>query len=122
MLDNYHADLDEFRAKIETDGLEQAIEDFCGGPIKGDYMLSDVPDSDRTQYMMYETTSEGTPISPAFETPEALAHWLADTKASAFADQTADYDHWLRICKGGYAPSAIFSMETGLTSGVQGVD
>jgi len=122
LLDSYCADIDEFREKIETDGLERAIEYFGGAPIKRDYMLADVPDSERTHYMMYETTSEGTPISPAFETPEELAHWLADNKASAFADNTADYDHWLRVCKGGYAPSAIFTPDTGFISGVQGID
>ena len=48
---------------------------------------------------MYEDTSEGTPISPAFETPEELATWLAENKASSFADFTASYDAWLNIIK-----------------------
>lgn len=58
-----------------------------------------------THYCMYENVSEGTPISPPFATPEDLAGWLADTGASAFAGQTADYEHWLRVAKGGYAPT-----------------
>jgi len=57
--------------------------------------------------MMYETTSEGTPISPAFETPEALARWLTDTGASAFGKSTAPYEAWLSVCNGGYAPSLV---------------
>ena len=73
-----------------------------------------------THYQMYETTSEGTPISPVMESPEKLARWLADNGASTFADQTASYDQWLRmIVGGGYAPSAVFSPETGLISGVE---
>ena len=44
---------------------------------------------------MYENTTEGTPISPAFATPEELARWLADNGASAFGCATADYDAWL---------------------------
>ncbi len=60
-----------------------------------------------THYQMYETTSEGTPISPVFATSEELARWLADTGASAFAGMTASYEHWLKICRGGYAPSAV---------------
>lgn len=59
--------------------------------------------------MMYENTSEGTPISPAFETPEELAHWLADNGASAFGSETASYESWLRICRGGFAPGMIIT-------------
>lgn len=52
----------------------------------------------------------GTPISPAFETPEELARWLVDNNASAFAGETASYEGWLRICKGGFAPSAVLTV------------
>ena len=68
--------------------------------------------------MMYEDTSEGTPISPIFATPEELARWLTDTKASAFGGQAATYEGWLRVAQGGWAPSAVFTPETGLMSGV----
>jgi hypothetical protein len=88
-------------------------------PYSGDYMPQ-WDESERTHYMMYETTSEGTPISPAFDTPEDLARWLADTNASAFAGHGASYDAWLRIAKGGYAPSAIM-IGGQLVSGVEGV-
>lgn len=43
-------------------------------------------------WQMWETTSEGSPISPPFATPEELARWLADTGASAFGNQTATFD------------------------------
>jgi len=68
--------------------------------------------------MMYETTSEGTPISPAFATPEELAQWLADNGASSFGSSTASYESWLRVAKGGWAPSAIMD-QNGLRSGVE---
>jgi len=75
-------------------------------PSPDDYM-PDWPESERTHFMMYENTSEGTPISPAFATPEELAHWLADTGASSFGNITASYEAWLRIANGGWAPSAV---------------
>ena len=50
-------------------------------------------------YQLWETTSEGSPISPVFETPEGLAKWLADTDASSFGPQTATYDKWLRFIR-----------------------
>jgi len=72
-----------------------------------------------THLMMYENTSEGTPISPAFATAEELARWLAATAASAFGGMTATYDEWLATIKRGSACSAVYSHETGLVSGVQ---
>ena len=86
-------------------------------PHKDDYM-PDWPEEQRTHLMMYENTSEGTPISPAFETPEELARWLADSEASSFGNGTASYEGWLRVAKGGWAPSAVSIGGGQLVSGV----
>jgi len=81
--------------------------------------MPDFPVELRTHYQMYETCSEGTPISPVFDTPEKLARWLADNKASAFADSTATYNEWLSMIRGpGWAPSAVGIPGKGLVSGV----
>ncbi len=70
-------------------------------------------------YQMWETTSEGSPISPVFSTPEELAHWLADNKASSFGGNTASYIQWLNMIKGpGWAISAIMT-DKGISSGVE---
>ena len=79
--------------------------------------MPDWPESERTHLQMYESTSEGTPISPVMETPEQLARWLADTGASAFAGMTATYEQWLAVARGGFAPSAYVTA-SGLQSGV----
>lgn len=86
-------------------------------PDADDYMPR-WTDAERTHLMMYEDTSEGTPISPAFATAEKLARWLADTGASAFGDQKASYEGWLRVARGGFAPSAVYTPATGLINGV----
>lgn len=75
-------------------------------PYSAEYMPQ-WSEAEKTHLMMYENTTEGTPISPAFETAEELARWLADTGASAFGSSVADYDHWLAVCRGGYAPSMV---------------
>lgn len=75
-------------------------------PRERDYMPTFAPGT-ATHYQMYETTSEGTPISPVFDTPEKLARWLTDNGASAFGDSTASYEGWLRVARGGYAPSMV---------------
>lgn len=86
-------------------------------PDQADYM-PDWPNDERTHFQMYETTSEGTPISPVMETPEALAHWLSETGASSFADMTATYEQWLYVCNGGFACSAVIENDS-MKSGVE---
>ena len=49
-------------------------------PVKSDYM-PDWPVEQKTHIMMYEDTSEGTPISPAFATAEELAPVQAEADA-----------------------------------------
>jgi len=117
LFDGYVAALASFQDDINKMGLARAINWNGGGPQANDYM-PDWPVSERTHYMMYEDTSEGTPISPAMESPEALAHWLADNGASSFGRSTATYEQWLTICRGAWAPSMV--MEGGvMKSGVE---
>lgn len=52
---------------------------------------------ERTHLMMYEDTSEGTPLSPAFATAGELARWLVDNDASWFGNQGTSYEAWLSI-------------------------
>lgn len=54
----------------------------------------------------------------SLKTPEELARWLADTNASAFGNDGASYEAWLRVCRGGFAPSMV--IENGrIQSGVE---
>ena len=120
---------------FEHGGYEDALIDwenekeYCkihGGnpglePDREDYMPN-WAEEEKTHFQMYETCSEGTPISPVCETPEELARWLASNKASAFAGMRASYESWLRVCKGAYAPSAVIISGVGMISGVDAVD
>lgn len=69
-------------------------------------------------WQMWETVSDGSPISPVFETPEKLARWLADTNAPSFGYHTATYEQWLGMIKFGWAPSMAHDGER-LMSGVE---
>ena len=92
-----------WRAKKPTENY--SYEEWDGKePSPYDYMPEWKPE-ERTHFMMYETCSEGTPISPAFETAEALARWLADTGASSFGDFTSSYEEWLGAIQG--KPSTV---------------
>lgn len=110
----------EWKPKDESALTCETFEDWSGSrPKEEDYMPA-FPAGSATHLMMYETTSEGTPISPAFATPEELARWLADNGASAFADDTATYEQWLDTCRLGWAPSAVVTGR-GIESGVAGM-
>lgn len=72
-------------------------------------------------YQLWETVSEGSPISPAFDTPEALAQWLTDNKHAKWINfhRGMTYDGWLKFIKDeGWAPSLVTSPE-GVQDGVQ---
>ena len=117
LMENYAEAAADFKELVSTDGLQSAMDEWGYEPDKSDYM-PDWTDDEKTHFMMYEDTSEGTPISPAFETPEELAKWLTVTGASAFADNKGTYGGWLRVARGGFAMSMV------ITNGkmVNGVD
>ncbi len=118
LLDGYAEEFRKFLEITNSKGLEAAIDWMGRCPDKDDYM-PEWPEEEKTHYMMYETTSEGTPISPAFPTEEDLARWLADTGASSFADRGASYEEWLNMIKIGSAPSAITTGDGVIKSGVE---
>lgn len=94
-----------------------AANDYHGSEPDPDDYMPVWTDAEADHLMMYEDTTEGTPISPAFKTPEELARWLADNNASAFGDCTATYKQWLATIRRGSAVSVVISGGV-MTSGV----
>lgn len=112
----------KFKIKVDCpacNGQGSTWEDPKYEKLYDDWKDEEPPEGEGWQ--MWETTSEGSPISPVFATPEKLARYLADTNASSFGDMGASYDQWLSMIKAGWAPSAMASAETGLVSGVAAV-
>lgn len=65
-------------------------------------------------YQMWETTSEGSPISPVFKTPESLALWCVK---NPYYPGSATFEQWMAFIKGpGWAPTLV------LISGQAGAD
>jgi hypothetical protein len=62
-------------------------------------------DAEPTCYQVYETVSEGTPVSPVFETLDAMIVWLVSEGYSQVAAE--------RFAKEGWAMSAAFDTGTG---------
>lgn len=69
-------------------------------------------------WQLWETVSEGSPVSPVFATEDALAEWMADP---------ARGDRWLplpaaqRFVEAGWAPSLVVTPEAGVQSGTEWV-
>ena len=81
---------------LDPPAQAETYAEFAGErPDPKDYMPLFRPE-EAGAYRMYETTTEGTPISPAFETREALAEWLVD-HASLFGDRFASRDRWMEV-------------------------
>ena len=68
-------------------------------------------------YQIWETVSEGSPISPVFSTPEALADHMAGKRWGA--DHGTPYETWLAFIEGpGWAPSMVSRKGAEVMTGV----
>jgi len=109
----------EWKSRFTSEVKSETFEEWHGEkPLKEDYM----PEWDQkecTHIQMYETCTEGTPISPTMDTPENLARWLADNGASSFGNMTASYEAWLATIKAGSSIGMCYSPTTGVVSGVE---
>jgi hypothetical protein len=71
-------------------------------------------------YQIWETVTEGSPISPVFATPEELARHMATTRWGA--DKGTPYETWLKFITGpGWAPTLIGDAVNGVRIGVEGM-
>lgn len=85
---------DQLFGGLAYQNLEKAIwyEEWHGPrPDPTQYMH---PQGKRTHFQYYETTTEGTPISPVFPSLEELAQWLHDRY-----DRRLSKDEWLDLCQ-----------------------
>ncbi len=74
-------------------------------------------------WQMWQTVSEGGPISIVCDSPEELAHWLEDNNASSFGYDTSTYEQWLKMIKGpGWSISGVYTPEKGIQSGVNAIE
>lgn len=68
-------------------------------------------------YQIWETVSEGSPISPVFATPEELARHMETTRWGA--DEGTSYERWMKFITGpGWAPSGVSDPVHGFRDGV----
>ncbi|MBQ1118492.1 hypothetical protein, partial [Streptomyces sp. C3-3] len=69
-------------------------------------------------WQLWETVSEGSPISPVFDSADGLAGWMSDP---ARGDRWVPQDVAAKFIDDGWAPSFVGTPATGLVSGVEWV-
>lgn len=88
--------------------LGSTYEEFNGKkPDPADYM-PEWPESEKTHIQLYETTSEGTPLSPVFpkEQFEQLCEWAADN-APTFAEFKTSKEQWMKMLSEGLVSHTV---------------
>lgn len=65
-------------------------------------------------WQLWETCSEGSPISPVFETAEALADWASEN-ATVFADIKTTRAKWLEMIRGEESDGAMDAGSLGIS-------
>lgn len=71
-----------------------------------------------TGWQLWETTSEGSPISPVFPEAEGLIEWMSSPAYTYGASEPLTREQAEQFVTGsGWAPTLIFTPETGLVAG-----
>ena len=91
-------------------------------PNYGVAVMPQWPEAQRVHIQVYETVTEGTPVTPHFGTKEELAKYLSENgdfayqKGYSAISPKPTYDQAIRFIEDGYVPSMMFSPVTGLVS------
>jgi hypothetical protein len=89
--------------------------EYAGGPPDEELCRPKWSADEATCYQVYETVSEGTPVSPVFDTLDAMVSWLVSEGYSQLAAE--------RFARDGWAMSAMINTSTGrFASDIQTLD
>lgn len=75
-------------------------------------------------FQIWETVSEGSPVSPVFATPEELATWMSTPGNDDSVTRGGTYGQWLNFIGVGWAPSFMSSngsIKDGVTAVAEGL-
>lgn len=64
-----------------------------------DYMPQWAPE-DATHYMLYETNTRGTPLTPAFARRDELAAWCVENNITLCPTRKLTFTGWLKLAQG----------------------
>lgn len=61
-----------------------------------------------TNYMLYENTSQGTPVSPSFENINDLTKWFYENQVSLFGSHRYNYLHCEELVRHTFLPNDVY--------------
>lgn len=108
----YAEDGETIVQQLHLTSMEQLIEvfpyeEYTGGkPDPESYVPEWNVPAEELGYCLYETVSEGTPVTPVFATPEELIDHLA-TEGQDWSQEPMRREAAEALVRGGWAPSAI---------------
>lgn len=112
-----HEEYNESENLLPT--VEKYIEKFGPPPDPRNYLPYDKDSKENTWWAVYETVSEGTPITPSFATADELIEYLA-TEGDFWRQKKDQKSPWDRdaaerfVKEDGWAPSAVCIPGVGL--------
>lgn len=84
-----------------------SFEEWHGSKPDPDYYRPDWTEEERTHFQMYETVTEGTPLSPVFASLAQLEDWLVTIGTSWDGPMSRDVAR--NFCANGWAPTFVVS-------------
>lgn len=125
---DWKRDLADFEDQSpEERGTALEYWEWNGNPPDRDTYRPNWPAASRTHYQLYETVTEGTPLSPPMPSLEDLALWLANngdywTQWRPDRNRNKSYETWLAFLKQGWAPSMVVEVSSNSSKVIDGVD
>ena len=107
----------EAQYQRDSERTPQAFVRYYGGSPDEEYCRPNWPDEERTHFQVYETVSEGTPVSPVLPSKEAVIEWWVnegDSFSGRLSREAAE-----RWVEAGSSPSLVSSPATGAIPGAQ---
>lgn len=104
----------EYPDYCDDESKKQEFWEWSGNPPEREYYRPDWPDGSATHFQIYETVSEGNPVTPHFATREELIDYLV--KHGDFWDQQRGEGGWSReaaerfVKDTGWAPSMVMQV------------
>jgi hypothetical protein len=79
-----------------------------GEDLGPEHYMPPIPEGQPYDYVLYETTSEGTPVSPAFSSLEELAVWC-ESNPGEVRDARWTREKWLEVLSSGNLANMLIS-------------
>lgn len=105
---------DDYDDRFYTRDARGYTEYAGSSPSPEYYRERDWSEEEAMCYQIYQTVSEGTPVSPVFETLDALENWLVEQGYTRTAANN--------FCKAGWAMSASFEPGKGFKEDIHTLD